>query len=103
MQTIRNLLLKCTGFQWDAGNREKNWISHGVLAKEAEQAIINRPIALAEDESHSGKERRYKALGTTDLNRLLFVVFTIRTDEIRVISARDMDLDEKREYYEEAT
>ena len=39
---------------------------------------------------HSKAERRYYALGTTDMGRQLFAVFTIRGDLIRLNSARDM-------------
>jgi len=102
MQHILDLLSKCTGFEWDAGNIDKNWISHQVHWFEAEQAIINRPIALTDDYKHSDIESRYIALGSTNVNRLLSVVFTIRRDKVRVISARDMDIEEKRQYYEEA-
>ncbi|VAV84361.1 hypothetical protein MNBD_DELTA01-1324, partial [hydrothermal vent metagenome] len=37
-------------------------------------------------------------LGRTDERRYLFVVFTLRADRIRVISARDMNRKEKKEY-----
>ena len=53
---------------------------------------------VAEDEKHSEIERRYYALGHTDGGRSLFVVFTIRGDLIRVISARDMNRRERRLY-----
>ena len=49
--------------------------------------------------------KRYYALGHTDIDRLLFVVFTVRGDKIRVISARDMSRKERKVYqsYEEDT
>lgn len=103
MEYIRELLSKCTGFEWDAGNREKNWIAHNVEMKEAEQAIINRPIVLTDDGKHSGAEPRYIALSKTNLNRFLFLVFTIRSEKVRVISARDMNGEEIQQFYEEAT
>jgi len=43
-------------------------------------------------------ERRFFALGRTDLDRRLFIVFTIRDRLIRIISARDMNKKEKRSY-----
>lgn len=54
---------------------------------------------------HSSHEKRYYALGHTGMKRLLFVVFTIRNNHIRVISARDMNRKEKKEYrsHEEKT
>ncbi len=91
-------LLKCKGFQWDEGNAEKNWIKHRVSDSESERVFFNRPLVVAEDEKHSEIERRYYALGHTDGGRSLFVVFTIRSDLIRVISARDMNRRERRLY-----
>ena len=93
-------LLKCRGFQWDAGNAEKNWIKHRVSRSESEQVFFNRPLAVADDESHSKLERRYYALGHTDAGRPLFIVFAIRGDLIRVISARHMHRRERRLYDE---
>jgi uncharacterized DUF497 family protein len=37
-------------------------------------------------------------LGQTDAGRLLFVVYTLREERIRVISARDMIPRERKEY-----
>jgi uncharacterized DUF497 family protein len=41
---------------------------------------------------------RFYALGRTDGERRLFVVFTLRGTRIRVISARDMSRKERDEY-----
>lgn len=53
---------------------------------------------MAADVEHSGVEPRFYALGQTDEGRLLFVVFTVRDELIRVISAGDMSRREKKEY-----
>ena len=86
---------KCTGFDWDKGNFEKNRLKHGVSPFECEQIFFNQPLIVAQDETHSQKETRFYALGQTDMARLLFVVLTVRKDVIRVISARDMSRSEK--------
>ncbi len=91
-------LAKCVGFDWDEGNLLKNWEKHRVSAVECEQVFFNRPVIVAEDAEHSRQEERMFALGQTDAGRLLFVVFTIRRDLIRVISARDMSKRERKEY-----
>ena len=91
-------LLRCTGFEWDEGNREKNWIRHQVSVAECEQVFFNVPLLAAEDERHSRAEPRYYVLGQTDAGRKLFVVVTIRGESIRVISARDMSHRERKEY-----
>ena len=87
------------GFDWDEGNVAKNWRAHRVMATEVEQVFFNKPLIIAEDEKHSSeKERRYFALGRTDGERLLFVVFTLRKRLIRIISARDMSKKGRRLY-----
>jgi uncharacterized DUF497 family protein len=47
---------------------------------------------------HSGREKRYYALGRTATGRRLFVAFTLRVKSIRVISVRDMNRKEGEEY-----
>ena len=89
---------KSTGVDWDEGNLLKNWEKHRVSAVECEQVFFNRPVVVAEDAEHSRQEERLFALGQTDTGRLLFVVFTVRRDLIRVISARDMSKRERKEY-----
>jgi len=87
-----------TGFEWDKGNAEKNWVRHQVSQAECEQIFFHLPVVVAEDAGHSQAENRFHALGQTDQGRRLFVVFTIRKDQIRVISARDMNRNEQEVY-----
>lgn len=96
------LLQSCTGFEWDQHNIEKNWAKHRVTPLECEQIFFNHPLVMADDIHHSQTEQRFYVLGRTDLDRKLFVVFTIRSNRIRVISARDMNRKEKRSYKEYA-
>jgi uncharacterized protein len=91
-------LAGATGFQWDAGNVEKNWHSHRVTPAECEQLFFNQPLIASDDPSHSGTELRYFVLGQTDAGRMLFVVLTLREALIRVISARDMSRRERKVY-----
>lgn len=95
---IFDLIRKCTGFEWDASNAEKNWNKHRVTPVECEQIFFNRPRVVADDMKHSEKENRFYALGHTDMGRMLFTVFTVRRDKIRVISARDMNRKERKVY-----
>ena len=93
-----------TGFEWDEGNRGKNWDKHRVSDSECEQVFFNQPLLVFPDEEHSEEERRYYVLGRTDRGRRLFVVFTPRKDKLRVISAREMTKQERAFYhYEEKT
>jgi uncharacterized DUF497 family protein len=87
-----------TGFDWDENNREKNWQKHQVAAGECEEVFFNLPLLLKTDPAPSQKETRYYVLGHTLAGRRLFIAFTIREDEIRVISARDMNKKERNIY-----
>jgi uncharacterized protein len=89
---------KPSGFEWDEGNAEKNWLRHRVSQAESEQVFFNQPLVLAEDELHSEGEARSYALGRTDTGRLLFVAYTLRGEKVRIISARDMTRRERKEY-----
>jgi len=86
----KKILENCTGFEWDQGNLTKNWDQLDVSNGECEQIFFNRPLIIKRDKEHSKNENRYYVLGRTNLKRLLFAVFTVRNDKIRIISARDM-------------
>ncbi len=88
-------ILNCTGFQWDDGNSEKNWISHQVAKSECEQIFFNQPLVIGSDEKHSEIEKRYYVLGQTNSDRQLYIVCTVRQNLIRIISARDMNKRER--------
>ncbi len=80
-----------TGFDWDKDNARKNE-RHGVTQAEIEQVFVSAPLVLASDSKHSTVEARHHALGRTDADRWLHVMFTLvkKGTLIRPISARDM-------------
>jgi len=88
-----------TGFDWDAGNNQKNR-KHEVSTAESEQIFFNAPLLLLADFKHSQQEPRFHALGRTHQGRLLHITFTLRhqNQKIRVISARDMHKKEHNIY-----
>jgi uncharacterized DUF497 family protein len=98
---MKDIFENCEGFDWDKANSDKNWLKHKVSKIECEQVFFNSPIIVADDEKHSDSEKRWFLLGRTDMNKKLFVVFTIRRNLIRVISARNMNKKERELYNEE--
>jgi len=92
-------LANCRGFQWDEGNAVKNWAAHQVTRSEIEQVFFRRSTVIDERLQQQERERRYYVLGQTDAGRGLFVVFTMRDQLIRVISARNMSRRERRVYF----
>lgn|SRR3989344_3052722 len=86
------------GFDWDTGNIEKSWGKHKVYHKEAEEVFFNKPLKIFRDKKHSADETRFVAYGINSSNRKLTLVFTIRKQKIRIISARDQSKKERRVY-----
>ncbi len=97
---VIELLTQASGFDWDAGNAAKVEMCHRVKPAECEQAFLAEPFLVSFDEAHSNTEPRWHALGNTSAGRLLFVVFTVRSNLIRVIAARDMSRKQRLRYAE---
>lgn len=93
-----NLFQNIVGFQWDSANIKKNLLKHRVSWQEAEATYRNKPIVLLKDFAHSDKENRYTLYGQTDQKHKLTIVFTIRDNRFRVISARDQSKKERKIY-----
>lgn len=90
--------IKPLEFEWDEGNKEKNWKKHKVDFRECEEIFSNKGLKTLFDVKHTQKENRFAALGITDKKRRLIITFTIRNKKIRVISARDMSRKERKLY-----
>jgi|SRR3990172_5825612 len=95
-----DILRGIKGFEWDQGNSRKNESKHGVTDRESEEIFFNEPLVIVRS-SKGGAESRYAALGKTYGSRLLAVVFTLRANKIRVISARPMSRGERKLYEKE--
>lgn len=85
---------KIEGFDWNKGNLD-HIKKHNVGYKECEEIFFNTPLRIDKNKKHSQLEERFEALGQTNSGRLLFVVFTIRANKFRIISARDQNRKEK--------
>ena len=88
------------GFDWDKGNVHKRRTKHDVSSAESEPVFFNQPLMVVEDVQLSQAVLRFHAFGVTDSNRQLHITFTVRAGGtfIRVISARDMSLRERKWY-----
>src|SRR3989344_862559 len=95
-----NKLPKPLNFQWDKGNIEKSFKKHKVTNKEAEEIFFNKPLKIFVDNRHSQTEKRFEAFGLTNKAKKLTVIFTIRDQKIRIISARTQNKKEMRQYEE---
>jgi uncharacterized DUF497 family protein len=84
-------------FEWDRHNLRKIR-AHQIERDEAEQALLNDPI-LIHDQQVEG-ELRGVYYGETNTGRLLAAIITERGDRLRVVTAYDLDAGQKREYLE---
>jgi len=85
-------------FEWDRGNIDKSYQKHGISPKQSEEIFLDKELKILKDIGHSQKEARYIALGKTFEKKILFVVFVIRKNKIRIISARKANKKERRKY-----
>lgn len=89
-------------FDWDSGNSSKNKRGHNVEDWECEEVFFDPMKVMLRDKLHSGQEERRILLGRTRQERLLYLVFTIRNEKVRLISARDVTKRKEIELYEKA-
>jgi uncharacterized DUF497 family protein len=71
-------------FEWDLNNIGKIR-AHRITQEEAEQALLNNPIPVYEQEVEG--EIRFVYYGETNAGRLLAVVVTERAGKLRVVTA----------------
>lgn len=74
-------------FEWNDKKARTNAVKHKVTFEEA-ATVWTDPFALiAADPEHSTEEPREWIVGTSDLQKVLIVVYTVRDENIRIISA----------------
>jgi len=82
-------------FDWDKNNLRKIK-AHRIKAEEVERALSNDPIPIYEQDVNG--EMRYVYYGETEAGRPLAVVLLERGENIRVVTAYDLDAGQKRDY-----
>lgn len=86
-------------FEWDKNKDKQNQEKHGVAFCDT-FAVFEDPRALTiQDEEH--EEERFVTIGMDCFGRVLLVVYTWRSDSIRIISARKATRPEVKQYESE--
>lgn len=88
-------------FEWDSRKARANVAKHGVSFEEATTIFGDGLSVTVPDPDHSITERRHITMGKAFNGKLLVVVHTDRTDNIRIISARRANRRERRFYEKE--
>ncbi len=73
--------------EYDNRKATSNLKKHGVSFDEAASCLLDS-MALVHEDNHAENESRWVLLGMSDQARLLVVVYTLRGESIRLISAR---------------
>lgn len=85
-------------FEWDEKKNTKNKRKHNISFELAMHVFDDPEVLEIYDFEHSVAEDRYIALGM--VNDILYVVYTERKENIRLISARLATETERRLYYD---
>ena len=85
-------------FKWDEKKAATNLANHGISFDEA-KTVFDDPLYVDfYDPDHSYDEHRYLIVGESRQGRLLIVSYTERGDAVRLISAREVTLAERKAY-----
>ena len=85
-------------FEWDPNKAQTNLWKHRISFEEAATIFGDPNLMFTIDPEHSYGEEREWAIGETENGMVLVVVFTMREDEIRIISARPATKQEINRY-----
>ncbi len=85
-------------FEWDENKAESNFLKHGIQFEEAVTVFADPYLLFTEDSSNSQGEEREWAIGETEDGSIVVVVFTMRGERIRIISARKATKRECQQY-----
>lgn len=84
-------------FEWDSHKADDNLRKHGVSFETACEAFFDPFVLWLDDEVVEG-EMRETIIGMTVDWRLLYVVYAMRGDTIRLISVRKATRTERKRY-----
>ena len=88
----------CMQIIWDPNKAEINFKKHKIRFSDAEMVLYD-PFAMTLEENDIDNEQRFVTIGTDAIGRIITVVYSYRSDTIRLISARKATQTE-RKYYE---
>ena len=84
-------------FVWDSEKATQNFVKHNLSLETACEIFFDPFLQTLKDEEVDG-EMRQCVLGMTLSWQLLYVVYTFRSDSIRLISARQLTNAERKQY-----
>ena len=85
-------------FEWDDDKAETNLRKHGVSFDEACSAVFDDFAITEPDNRENYGEQRFYTIGTSSKDRLLQVVWTVRNNRYRIISAFVPEPNQRKAY-----
>lgn len=85
-------------FDWDENKAESNFRKHGITFDDAVTIFADPYLLFTEDVKHSEGEEREWGIGEAENGLIIVVVFTVRGDTFRIISARQATKKERFQY-----
>ena len=85
-------------FEWDLNKNQHNIEKHGIDFTDAVR-VFEHPTFTVVDNRHDYGEKRIVAMGMVE-DVILYVVYTVRDDIQRIISARRANRRERKKYFE---
>ena len=86
--------------EWDPRKAEANFRKHGVRFAEAEPVFADDDADTISDDESDPDELRHVSIGAGVSGKVLVVVYCYRGSNIRIISARQAEAHERRQYEE---
>jgi len=85
-------------YEWDEAKREANLVKHGVDCMDALEVFADPLRVERVNQRREYAEERREVVGMVR-DQMLFVVYTLRGEVRRLISARRASRNERRAYY----
>lgn len=86
-------------YQWDKNKATSNLQKHGIEFADA-ASVFSDELAITIPDNRFDEER-FVTIGTDVFGRILVIVFTWRSEDIRLISARLAERRERKQYEED--
>ena len=81
------MYINCMQIIWDPDKAEINFKKHKIRFSDAEMVLYD-PFAMTLEEHDIDNEQRFVTIGTDAIGRIITVVYSYRSDTIRLISER---------------
>lgn len=82
---------------FDPEKNAANIRKHGVSLADGD-GVFNDPFALTIEDDTAEGEQRFVSIGMNSFGALMIVVYTYRSEEVRLISVRKAEPKERRAY-----